>query len=62
MFSSKSLNILQIFNLNPCYLHQFGFEALFDCMLHKVRMQGAVLFANLVANFSVLIASTCMHW
>ena len=47
-----------LFRLNPHRLHQFtSYEALFDCTVKKVRMQGMVLLANLATYFCVLIAS-----
>ena len=50
---SKSQKILRESQLNPHCFHQFtGYEALFDCTVLKVRMQGMVLLANLATNFA----------
>ena len=54
MFSSKSLNFLRRFYLNPRSYQFIGFEALLDCVVHKVKIRETLLVANLVTIFCAM--------
>jgi len=54
VFSSMSLNFLRQLYLNHRSYQFIGFEALLDCVIHKVKMKETLLVANLVTNFSAM--------
>ena len=54
MLSSTSLNFLRRFYLNPRSYQFIGFEALLDCVIHKVKMKETLLVANLLTIFSAM--------